>query len=60
MKIIAFKRIDDGELFTLNDDGITYSLKFMKDEFPDSLHMMYFPQNFQQDYFLPVYEKEKI
>jgi len=40
-KIIAFKRIDDNELFSLNDDNETYSNHFSKVRFPDNLHHKY-------------------
>ena len=55
-KPIAFKRKDDGELFTLNDDGVTYSLEFMKREFPNNLHMKYEGKHLQNDKFIPVWE----
>ena len=34
----VFIRKDDGERFTLNDDGVTYSMEAMKKDFPNSLH----------------------
>jgi hypothetical protein len=34
-------RIDDGEVFTLNADGKTYSLEFMKRRFPSHLYSEY-------------------
>ena len=58
MKIIAFERIADGELFTLNEDGITYSLKYMKDNFPDNLHMKFLPKYLRSKIFKPIYEQE--
>lgn len=58
-KIIAFERIDDNELFTLNEDKITYSLKFMKEDFPNNLHMEYTKEQLQTKAFRPIYEKEK-
>ena len=33
-----FRRISDGMIFELNKDGLTYSLKKSKEEFPDNLH----------------------
>lgn len=39
-EIIAFKRPDDGKLFTLNQDG-TYSLDWLKKEFPNHIHQKY-------------------
>jgi len=36
--IKVFIRKDDGERFTLNEDGVTYSMEAMKRDFPDSLH----------------------
>jgi len=56
---IAFKRKDDGELFTLNKDKITYSLKFMKDDFPDNLHMKYEKKHLRSDKFLPIYKNKR-
>ena len=40
---VAYLRIDDNELFTLNEDGETYSLHWTKVEFPDSIHSKYYP-----------------
>jgi hypothetical protein len=57
--IIAFKRKDDGELFTLNKDKTTYSLKFMKKEFPNHLHMKYEKKHLQSDKFLPIYKNKR-
>lgn len=37
----VFIRIDDGERFTLNEDGKTYSLEMMKKDFPGHLHHKY-------------------
>ena len=37
----VFVRADDGEIFSLNEDGKTYSLHQMKIDFPDNLHMQY-------------------
>jgi len=35
------ERIDDGELFSLNKDGETYSMEMMKKDFPKSLMSKY-------------------
>ena len=37
----GFVRLDDGERFTLNKDGITYSLEKSKEQFPDNYHTEY-------------------
>lgn len=40
MRIVkVFVRPDDGERFTLNKDGKTYSLEAMKRDFPNSLNI---------------------
>lgn len=54
---IAFIRRDDEELFTLNEDKITYSLQMMKDQFPNSLHMKYTEE--QLKLLLPIYGEEE-
>jgi hypothetical protein len=54
-KPVAFKRKDDGELFTLNYDCVTYSLEFMKREFPNSLHMKYEAKHLQNNKFTPIW-----
>ena len=54
-KIIKFIRIDDGEEFTLNKDGMTYSLENMKKEFPNHLHMKYKEEHLMNEHFKPVY-----
>lgn len=42
MRIVkVFVRPDDGERFTINEDGRTYSLEAMKRGFPDSLHQQW-------------------
>lgn len=38
-KIVAFRRVSDNELFTLNDDGLTYSMELEKRQYPKSVHM---------------------
>jgi len=57
-KIVKFIRIDDGEEFTLNEDGVTYSLEFMKREFPDSLIRKYKKEHLMGSHFRAVYDKE--
>lgn len=44
MKPIAFQRIDDGELFTLDTETGDYSMEAMKREFPQSWRM-YWPES---------------
>jgi len=56
---IAFRRLDDGEMFTLDPNGETYSNKYIKEKFPDSLTHGYKPYRFSPDLFEPVYEEEK-
>ena len=55
-KIIKFIRIDDGEEFTLNKDGVTYSPEHMKREYPESLTHKYEEKHLMNKYFKPVYE----
>jgi hypothetical protein len=57
-KIIKFIRIDDGEEFTLNEDGKTYSSEFMKREFPKSLTHKHSKEALTGSHFRPVYSKE--
>jgi len=57
-KIIKFIRVDDGEEFTLNEDGETYSLEFMKRKFPKSLTHKYRKEHLMGSHFRPVYSKE--
>lgn len=40
-KPVAYIRPSDGERFTLNPDGVTYSLEFMKTNFPGSSRRNY-------------------
>jgi len=56
MKPIKFIRPDDGEVFSLNDDGITYSLQKMKDEFPNHLHTKYTKELLIDLSFTPMYK----
>ena len=54
---IAFERINDGELFTINKDNETYSLDLMKKEYPNSRHMMYRPETLSdKTTFKPIYK----
>ena len=39
MKIFAFQRMDDGELFVLDPATGDYCMEAMKREFPEALHM---------------------
>ena len=54
-KIIKFIRIDDGEEFTLNEDGSTYSLEFMKKKFPKNLTHKHEKEHLMNKQFKPVY-----
>ena len=57
MKVVAFERISDGELFTINEDGETYSLSWTKEKYPDSLYLKYkVPALNDPQYFKPIYE----
>ena len=56
-KLSAFERIDDGEMFTLNDDGETYSLEYMKKHYPDSLQTKYTMKQLERKEFKPIYER---
>ena len=58
MKPIAFKRLDDDELFTLNDDSKTYSMENMKKDFPNSFYLKYRPSTFNTLWFEPIYSNE--
>lgn len=40
----VIQRIDDGETFSLNEDGETYSSEAMKRDFPNSIHHKYTQQ----------------
>jgi len=54
-QIVAFERCDDGELFTLNDDGVTYSMQKSKQLYPDSLHTRNTAQELiDTDFFKPI------
>ena len=57
LKPIAFRRLDDGEMFTLDPNGETYSNKYIKEKFPDSLTHGYKPYRFSPDLFEPVYKE---
>jgi hypothetical protein len=54
-RIVAFIRKDDNEMFTLNSDGKTYSLEFMKRNFPKSLTMKYTKKQLSSDSFRAVW-----
>lgn len=47
----VFIRKDDGERFTLNDDGETYSLEAMKRDYPGHRHHKYKEGDFHGDLF---------
>ena len=53
---IAFERLTDEELFTINEDEETYSLAMMKEEYPDSLYLKYKAAALNDpQYFKPIY-----
>lgn len=54
-KIIKFIRVDDGEVFTLNSDGKTYSLELMKRDFPKSHTFKYSKEVLTNSSFRAVY-----
>jgi len=54
-KIVKFVRKDDGEEFTLNSDGKTYSLAFMKRRFPKSFTFKYTKAHLSGGSFRAVY-----
>ena len=56
---IAFRRPDDGKLFTLNEDGFTYGLELMKTEFPNSHRFKYEESGMRRCGFTPVYEENQ-
>ena len=54
-QIVAFERCDDGEIFTLNADGATYSNHQSKLQFPDNLHHEYTAKELiNTDFFKPI------
>ena len=57
-EIIAFKRPDDGEIFSINPDG-TFSLDRMKKDFPDSFTFTYTRQKMEENNFIPIHKNEK-
>lgn len=58
-QVIAFKRPHDGKLFTLNSDGITYSLEMFKEMFPKQIHSEYSKEKMLECKFIPIYENKK-
>lgn len=54
-QIIAFKRPSDGMIFSINDDG-TFSLEFLKKEYPDSLSIKYIKESLLKHNFIPLYQ----
>ena len=54
-KPVKFVR-NDGEEFTLNNDGNTYSLEFMKKEYPASRLVKYNAFQLAAGNFTPVYK----
>lgn len=59
-KIVAFKRIDDGEIFSINENG-TYSSQFMKEFFPGHLHQEHTKERLSEltRYFEPIRKGER-
>lgn len=54
-QIIAFKRPSDGEIFSVNVDG-SFSLEFLKKEYPNSLSMKYTKECLLEHNFIPLYQ----
>lgn len=54
-KPIAFRRLDDGELFTINEDGFSYSLEGSKKAWPNHLHSKFNARHLPLPYFEPIY-----
>lgn len=52
---IAFIRPDDGTIFSINEDGKTYSLKKSKEQFPDAYHHQYSLEKLKEVEFLPIF-----
>jgi len=59
-KPIAFKRISDGEWFTLCDDGETYSNLILKMEFPHHVIIQHSKNAFPKEEFAPVYWRDLV
>lgn len=55
-KIIAFIRPDDGEIFSLNEDEETFSLKWLKEQFPNHLHHKFSKTVLICHKFTPIYQ----
>ena len=51
----AFVRPDDGIVFSINEDGKTYSLKKSKEEFPDAYHHQYSLEKLKEVDFIPIF-----
>ncbi len=60
MKPIAFIRPDDWELFTLNRDRKTYSLRMTKKMFPGKLHGEYSAETLRLHKFHEVYKTKAV
>ena len=59
--IIAFMRLDDGELFTRNADGTTYSMESQKQEFPAHKAMEWSAATLERtEGFLPIYTRSNL
>jgi predicted kinase len=54
-QITAFKRPSDGEVFSINDDG-SFSLEFIKKEYPDSMPIKHTKETLLKHKFIPLYQ----
>jgi hypothetical protein len=55
MKPDFFVRVDDFEIFSKNEDGVTYSNSASKDDFPENQHQKYEEANLINDKFFPFF-----
>ena len=51
---LIYIRPDDGEVFSLNEDGETYSLLRIKVDFPESLQQKYHKEEMEGSGFVPI------
>lgn len=55
MKPDFFVRLDDFEIFSKNEDGLTYSNHISKTDFPENQHHMYPESNLVNEKFFPFF-----
>ena len=57
-KPVAFRRISDGDVFTLCDDGVTYSNLKLKMDFPGHLILKHHRETFSEEDFDTIFLKD--